>query len=719
MTDAPSPAVSPARRALHIATLSVFAIAQPLLSLLPQRDVFLHDFEPRWPEIIGLMVLLLVVLPVFCILTDRLLAALTRTRARWARHLVFFGLATLVAGTFARALIDRDSLQEMGLSWAICGAASLSAAGLVLWAYCRLEVVRQLLSAMSLALLLFPVSFVWNIAPALEPRGVVAPLEARPAKHPVPVVMIVFDEFCSLPLQNEDREIDAVRFPNFARLAKLSNWYRNATANHGQTPDALPTILTGVMKPGGNEDPETAPVNLFQLIQATDQYDMAVFEPVTRRCSEDINPQEQDERSTTERLSTLCHVLGAVYPHLVLAKDTPLQLPSIPEAWFGLHILSDRDRGRRRGLFHYSWIMSREIQLRHFLDSLTPRDKPLFAFLHVALPHYPWCFLPNGDHYILEAQSRNAPDGTFNEMWSRNPAVCRQGCERYLLQMGFVDRFIGQLLDRLSDSGQLDKCLLIVTADHGVSFEPGHSRRKPEARTIGDIAAVPLFVKLPGQREGQLFDRNVESIDLLPTIADVMGVELRNPVDGASLLDTDAPERPRKTLHYDGEMTILEPQPLQPLQRLKEFWWQWRPGTAWESWGSTASRPELIDRNVASFQIRQSPDVTLDVYPGRTSSEAERSQFASRYVQGQYVDAEGASYDVVCTLDGRVVGVAPATFLFGQTHQWSLLLPASEAPRDDGDVEIFLWDERQPNELLRFESGQLQFRDKRLLPRSG
>ena len=116
--------------------------------------------------------------------------------------------------------------------------------------------------------------------------------------------------------------------------------------------------------------------------------------------------------------------------------------------------------------------------------------------------------------------------GVFSEDWLSDPATIERNEFRYRLQVGFVDRFVGRLLDRLVETNVLDKCLLIVTADHGVSFRPGHSRRVPDADNLADIASVPLFIKLPGQKRGRIDDRNVESVDIFPTIAESLGIEL-------------------------------------------------------------------------------------------------------------------------------------------------------------------------------------------------
>ena len=48
-------------------------------------------------------------------------------------------------------------------------------------------------------------------------------------------------------------------------------------------------------------------------------------------------------------------------------------------------------------------------------------------------------------------------------------------------------------------------------------------------RNVEDIAPVPLFVKLPGQRRGRVVGRHVETIDVLPTILDVARVPVSVP----------------------------------------------------------------------------------------------------------------------------------------------------------------------------------------------
>jgi hypothetical protein len=53
---------------------------------------------------------------------------------------------------------------------------------------------------------------------------------------------------------------------------------------------------------------------------------------------------------------------------------------------------------------------------------------------------------------------------------------------------------------------------------------------------LADIAWVPLFVKEPGQTEGEVSDDNIQTIDILPTIADILDLDLPYDVDGRSAL---------------------------------------------------------------------------------------------------------------------------------------------------------------------------------------
>jgi hypothetical protein len=75
-----------------------------------------------------------------------------------------------------------------------------------------------------------------------------------------------------------------------------------------------------------------------------------------------------------------------------------------------------------------------------------------------------------------------------------------------------------------------------VVADHGISFRLGHDRRLVRRGNVQDIAPVPFFLKRPGQTKGRISDRPLQTIDVLPTIADVLNIRIPWHVDGRSAL---------------------------------------------------------------------------------------------------------------------------------------------------------------------------------------
>jgi hypothetical protein len=138
-------------------------------------------------------------------------------------------------------------------------------------------------------------------------------------------------------------------------------------------------------------------------------------------------------------------------------------------------------------------------------------------------------------------------DGLF-PAWGTDRSLMIQGYQRHLLQTGFVDALLGDLIDKLKQVGLYDASLIVITADHGVSFRATDFWRRVSETNYPDIMWIPLLVKTPYQEEGAVTDRNVETIDILPTVADALGIELPFETDGRSALDHTSTERATKTV---------------------------------------------------------------------------------------------------------------------------------------------------------------------------
>ncbi len=302
--------------------------------------------------------------------------------------------------------------------------------------------------------------------------------------------------------------------------------------------------------------------------------------------------------------------LKVVYLHLLLPADLAADLPPIEQQW-GHFAAGDGDldgSAPRIGSGSKVRVMA-EFQEAVRAD---PGGQGIGAlhFLHSGLPHVPWRYLPSGNHYGTGRHrlTMNGP-GIRKGIWSGDPWPALQGFQRYLLQLSFLDRLLGDLLRTLEESGLYDRALVIVTADHGVSFQPGKSRRVVNRQNFADIMSVPLFIKLPHQREGSLSDRNVELIDVLPTIVEVLGFEAPWPMDGSSVFGA-APERLEKHVirgrrgrKLSFEAAAMEAR-YETLERMVEVF---GPSSDPLALYRIGPYPELVGRPLSELEIEPEP----------------------------------------------------------------------------------------------------------------
>jgi len=95
-----------------------------------------------------------------------------------------------------------------------------------------------------------------------------------------------------------------------------------------------------------------------------------------------------------------------------------------------------------------------------------------------------------------------------------------------------LDAAVGMVMKELADSGKADNTLIIYLSDHGPDFPRG----KKTIREGG--SRVPMIMSWKGHLpEGKSESRLVSSLDILPTILDIAGVESKpDDRDGLSLM---------------------------------------------------------------------------------------------------------------------------------------------------------------------------------------
>jgi len=97
----------------------------------------------------------------------------------------------------------------------------------------------------------------------------------------------------------------------------------------------------------------------------------------------------------------------------------------------------------------------------------------------------------------------------------------------------YADHHVGTILDALAGRGVLDDLAIIVTADHGENM--GELGIYGEHATADNITCrIPFIVKWPGSNAGHVDDGFHYNLDLLPTLAELLGKERAPTWDGTS-----------------------------------------------------------------------------------------------------------------------------------------------------------------------------------------
>ncbi len=234
--------------------------------------------------------------------------------------------------------------------------------------------------------------------------------------------------------------------------------------------------------------------------------------------------------------------------------------------------------------------------------------------MHANFPHIPYEYLPSGKRY---QEGWLMPGLDFaNDSWTGAEWQSAQAYQRFLLQLGALDGWLGKLIDKLHAEDLFERALIVITADHGVSFTPNSSRRDapPEENLDANILPVPLIIKAPYQEEGLISERNAETIDIMPTLADLLDRPLAWTVDGVSLLGDPKPPGKRAVHSYkkfevyltDFERVTISSRPTWTTTQLPD-----REGL--NGVYRAGSYRRLIGQEVANLPIRRNSGLTARI----------------------------------------------------------------------------------------------------------
>lgn len=156
-----------------------------------------------------------------------------------------------------------------------------------------------------------------------------------------------------------------------------------------------------------------------------------------------------------------------------------------------------------------------EVVVQHAIDWLTKNlQHPRFVWLHLYDPHDPY----------------EAPAAFAGKM-----------SQPYDDEIAYADAQVGKLLASLKAQGRYTSSLIVLLSDHGEGL--GQHKENTHGIFLYDATVrIPLMIKLPGASQGVSDDHQVSSVDVMPTILDIVGAPLPASTDGGSLHANRAPE---------------------------------------------------------------------------------------------------------------------------------------------------------------------------------
>ncbi len=468
-----------------------------------------------------------------------------------------------------RRLVALDvGLLVAGGVWTAAGLATMARQG----AWWGFGLVAGIVS-------LYP-AICWWVAREREP----APVRPRPGKGSSPnIVMIGSDTLRADRLFGTGycRELT----PNLARLAKRGVQFMDCYVPCARTAPSIVSLLSGTWphRHGVRDTfvtPEETRLPVPSLPEILKQagYQSAIVGDWAASDAEKFN-FGFDHRNLPEDQWNIKFLLRQG------PKDMRLFLSLFTQNAFGRTMLPE--------LYFLGGIpLTEEIgrETRRMIGKLGRNDAPFFLVSFMATTHPP--FTSKYPYYSLYSDPWYRGESKFNMAKLRDPweIIRLQGEPKSKFDLeqiidlydGCVRNFddeVARILAYLDASRLGDNTIIVIFSDHGFEFFE-HETWGQGNSAIGDFSArVPIIVADPRLREPQRVTRVIRTVDIAPTLLELVGVPVPQSIQGVSLVPlmrgetlegelpafyetgvwlTDLPGTPEKHLRYPHLPELLE-----------------------------------------------------------------------------------------------------------------------------------------------------------------
>ncbi|ADV49768.1 sulfatase [Cellulophaga algicola DSM 14237] len=172
------------------------------------------------------------------------------------------------------------------------------------------------------------------------------------------------------------------------------------------------------------------------------------------------------------------------------------------------------------------------------------KTKPFFAYVAFNAPHVPrqteqkyYDMYPAEEMVLPPSVINNTPLNTnVKYQYTNDPLqskTMQQRVQQNNAMVTHMDTGIGAIIQALKDKGIYDNTIIVFTSDHGINF--GENGVAGKVCLYEPSVTAPLIIKAPLAKPNTKIASRVYLQDVVPTLFDLLGLEMKEPTDFESL----------------------------------------------------------------------------------------------------------------------------------------------------------------------------------------
>lgn len=199
-------------------------------------------------------------------------------------------------------------------------------------------------------------------------------------------------------------------------------------------------------------------------------------------------------------------------------------------------LVSGKSDGEACRSYQFTSKREADVVIRYLMNKNNERnpDKPFSIIWSLNPPHPPYNNLNDCDTTIYNQYYRDMP---VNELLVRknvdenaksaNPSNESKkrimNARIYFSLITAIDREIGRVLEALEETGEADNTIVVFTSDHGEMLDS--HRLMGKSMIYDESFLVPFMIRYPQKLKHQLNDLMFGSVDIMPTMLGLMGLD--------------------------------------------------------------------------------------------------------------------------------------------------------------------------------------------------